>query len=299
MKRVVSISLGSSSRDKQTTIQLGQETIAIERLGCDGDENRAKALFAELDGQVDAFGVGGVELFVRVVNKNYPLRSGLNLVRAVKQTPYTDGRGLKLTMEKSIFQKVAPQLDQPIQPRRGMMPMACDRYGMAESFHRAGFEMLFCDLLFGLGIPLPVRSLSRLRLLASLLLPVVGLLPVKMLYPTGKNQEENKPQYAHCFDYGPVIAGDFLYIRRHMPLDLQDKLIITNTTTEGDVELMQRRGLRYLITSTPRLAGRSFGANVLEAALIAYADLGRTLTDVELMSLVKELNLQPHVERLN
>jgi len=299
MKHVVSISLGSSSRDKRVEFKLGDETIIMERMGCDGDEKKARALYADMDGKVDAFGVGGVELYVRVVNKNYPLRSGLNLIKEVKRTPCTDGRGLKLTMEQNIFQIAEPQCHRPVSPRRGMMPVAADRYGMAESLHRAGFELVFCDLMFGLGIPLPVYGLARLRTLAAILMPVVGLMPISMLYPTGQNQDENVPKYEKWFNYGPVIAGDFQYIRRHMPLDLTGKVIITNTTTFNDVELMQSRGVSYLVTSTPRIEGRSFGANVLEAALIAYSGKGRELTDAELSALVKELNLKPHVQELN
>jgi hypothetical protein len=180
-----------------------------------------------------------------------------------------------------------------------MMPLAADRYGMAESLHRAGFELVFCDLLFGLGLPLPVKGLARLRTLAALLMPLIGLMPISMLYPTGQNQEENIPKYEKWFNYGPVIAGDFLYIRRHMPLDLSSKVIITNTTTAQDVELLHERGAAYLVTSTPRLEGRSFGTNVLEAALIAYAGQGRPLTDAELADLVSELALEPSVQSLN
>jgi len=299
MKRVVSISLGSSSRDKKIKFKLGGETILMERIGCDGDEKKARALFTDMDGKVDAFGVGGVELYVRVENKNYPLRSGLNLVKDVKQTPCTDGRGLKLTVERKIFQTIEPQLNRPVSPRRGMMPVAADRYGMAESLVRAGFDMVFCDLMFGLSIPIPVKGLGRLRFLAALLMPVVGLMPISMLYPTGQNQDENVPKFEKWFNYGPVIAGDFQYIRRHMPVDLSGKIIMTNTTTQTDVDLMQSRGLAYLVTSTPRLDGRSFGANVLEAALIAYAGKGRELTDDELESLVNELDLKPSVQELN
>lgn len=299
MKRVVSISLGSSTRDKKVEFKLGDQTILLERIGCDGDERKARSLFASLDGQVDALGVGGVELYVRVAGKSYPLRSGLNLVKDVKKTPCLDGRGLKFTLERDIFQTVTPQLDQSLTPRRAMMPLAADRYGLAESLDRAGFDVVYCDLMFGLGLPFPVKGLARLRRLAAVLLPVVGLMPISMLYPTGQNQDENIPKYEKWFNYGPLIAGDFQYIRRHMPLDLSGKVIITNTTTQADVDLLRERGLAYLVTSTPRLEGRSFGTNVLEAALTAYAGHGRPLTDAELAALVKELNLKPGIERLN
>lgn len=299
MKHVVSISLGSSKRDKKTTLKLGNQTILVERIGCDGDEKKAQALFAELDGQVDALGVGGVELYVRVLDKQYPLRSGLNLVKKVKRTPYTDGRGLKYTLERDIYQLTEPHFQQPIFPHKAMMPLAADRYGMADSLNRAGFDLVFCDLMFGLGLPLPVKGMAQLRLLASLIIPVVGLLPISMLYPTGQNQEENIPKYEGWFHYGPVIAGDFQYIRRHMPLDMAGKTIFTNTTTEEDVRLLQERGVSYLVTSTPRLEGRTFGTNVLEAALIAYAGKDRPLADAELRRLINTLNLKPTVQQLN
>lgn len=299
MKHVVSISLGSSSRDKKAELKLGDQTILLERIGCDGDEKKARTLFVELDGKVDALGVGGVELYIRVAERSYGLRSGLNMVKGVRQTPYTDGRGIKYVLERSVFQMAEPELKHPFSPRKAMMPLAVDRYGMAESLSRAGFDIVFCDLMFAVGLPIPIKGLAQLRRAASVIAPIVRHVPISMLYPTGQNQDETVPKYEKWFNYGPLIAGDFLYIRRHMPPDLSGKVIITNTTTESDVELLKSHGVAYLVTSTPRLEGRSFGTNVLEAALIAYAGQGRPLTDAELTSLVKELDLRPTVQVLN
>ncbi|WP_343411832.1 hypothetical protein [Candidatus Amarolinea dominans] len=36
--------------------------------------------------KVDAFGVGGVELYLRLEDREYPLRSGLSLIRNVHKT---------------------------------------------------------------------------------------------------------------------------------------------------------------------------------------------------------------------
>jgi hypothetical protein len=236
---------------------------------------------------------------VSVADKQYPLRSGLNLVKNVTQTPFTDGGGLKFALERRVFQFAEPQFRQPVQPRRAMMPLACDRYGMAESLHGAGFELVFCDLMFGLGVPIPVRGLRQLRLLAGILLPVAGLMPISMMYPTGQSQDKIVPKYQKWYDYGPVVAGDFQYIRQHLPENLSGKIIVTNTTTAQDVELLQARGVAYLVTSTPRLEGRSFGTNVMEAALIAYAGKGRTLNHAELTTLTDDLEMRPAVMALN
>ena len=54
MKRAVSISLGSVKRDKKVTITLLGEEISIERIGTDGDVEKATQMYNELDGKVDA-----------------------------------------------------------------------------------------------------------------------------------------------------------------------------------------------------------------------------------------------------
>jgi hypothetical protein len=82
-----------------------------------------------------------------------------------------------------------------------------------------------------------------------------------------------------------------------MPDDLRGKMIVTNTTTDANVELFRERGVDWLITTTPRYDGRSFGTNMMEAALTAYAGYGRVLTEDELNNLIDELDLRPTVER--
>jgi hypothetical protein len=103
MKRAISISLGSSKRDKQVTIKFKNEDILVERVGTNGDLAKARQIFLKLDGKVDAFGVGGVDLFLRLDEREYPLRAALKLVKGVTKTPLCDGRGLKHTLERRVF----------------------------------------------------------------------------------------------------------------------------------------------------------------------------------------------------
>ncbi len=42
--------------------------------------------------------------------------------------------------------------------------------------------------------------------------------------------------------------------------------------TEDDVEDIGRRGAHALVTTSPEIQGRSFGANLMEAMLIALID---------------------------
>ncbi len=89
-----------------------------------------------------------------------------------------------------------------------------------------------------------------------------------------------------------------MYIKKHIPEDMEGKVILTNTTTPEDIEFMRRRGIRYLVTSTPVYEGRSFGTNALEAALVAAAGKERALTPEELEELVRELKIESEVREL-
>ncbi len=298
MKRAVSISLGSSRRNSAVELDLLGERVCIERIGTDGDMERAAELYRELDGVVDAFGVGGTDLGLTVGDRYYPLHSVAPLIRHVKLTPIVDGSGLKNTLERRVAPYMDAHIAEALQPRRALLTSGADRWGMAMSFFNSGYDGVFGDLMFGLGLPIPLRSPAAIKRVAALLIPIVSRLPFAWLYPTGERQEKNTPKFGRWYDWATVIAGDCHFIKRFMPPRLDGKIICTNTTTPADVETFRQAGVRYLVTTTPRFAGRSFGTNMMEAMLVAVSGQGRKLTEAELNELIDRLAFQPTIERL-
>jgi hypothetical protein len=298
MKRAVSVSIGTSRRDKAVEIELLGQRVRLERVGTDGDMRKAASLFQELDGQVDALGVGGADLGLLVDRKWYPLYSVQPMVRGVTRTPVTDGSGLKNTLELGLAQFVDDRLGNQVGPKRALITSGADRWGMTRSFLDAGYECIFGDLMFGLGLPIPLHRERSLKVLAAWLMPIAGRLPFAWIYPIGEGQEKRTPRWGREYGWASVIAGDAHYIKRCMPERLDGKTIVTNTTTPEDVELFRRAGVRHLITSTPVLEGRSFGTNMMEAALIAAAGKGRRLTHSELADLISHMGLKPQLQVL-
>ena len=298
MKRAVSVSLGDSRRDKRVIVTLGEDEICLERIGTDGDVAEACRLFTELDGQVDALSVGGVDLYLRLHGREYPLRAALRLVENVHRTPVVDGRGLKHTLERRAFELAAPALGSWPHFRCAFVPVAIDRLGLAQAAAEVSDDIVLGDLMVALGIPIAVRGLAQYYRLARVMLPIVGHFPMSMLFYGSGNQEDT-PKYVRYFREADLLAGDFMFMKKYLPADLTGKTVITNTTTAENVELLRERGVRLLITTTPRYGGRSFGTNMMEAALTAYAGRGRTLSDAELNELVDALDLRPDVQWLN
>ncbi len=301
MKRAVSISIGSSKRNKAVEVELLGEKVCIERIGTDGDMEAAALKYKELDGKVDAFGVGGADLGAMVDGNFYPFHSVKPMVRYVKETPLVDGGGLKNTLENKapafLDEKIGDYIKE--RGRKVFVTLGVDRWGLSKSFVEAGYEVVFGDLMFALGIPIPVKSLGGLRTLARLMIPVVTRFPFEWIYPTGEKQDVRTPKYEKYYQWATVIAGDCHYIKKHMPDTMQGKVIVTNTTTPEDVELFKKCGVKYLVTTTPVLDGRSFGTNMMEAALVAISGKNRPLTWNEYSELLDKLHFKPQLQQLN
>src|SRR3989304_2720462 len=99
MKKAVSISIGSSKRNKAVEVTLLGEKVSLERIGTDGDMEAAALKYKELDGKVDAFGVGGADLGALMDGKFYPFHSVQPMGRFFNDTATTEIYTLSNTLE--------------------------------------------------------------------------------------------------------------------------------------------------------------------------------------------------------
>lgn len=299
MKRVVSISLGSSKRDHKAVESFGGQTFSIERVGTDGDRRKAISLIRELDGKVDAFGLGGTDLYIYAGKRRYTFLDSVQIAAAAQITPIVDGSGVKNTLERRVVRLLETQYQMSFRGRKTLVVCAVDRFGLAEELVAAGADAVFGDLLFGLGLPVPIRSPRTLAGLAAVIAPIITKLPTSWFYPTGSKQQQSTPRFARYFQEADVIAGDFHFIRRYMPEQLPGKTIITNTVTREDEEYLRGRGVATLVTTTPEMGGRSFGTNILEGILVALAQKRpEDMTTGDYSRLLDEIDARPRIKPL-
>ncbi|MDI3547978.1 MAG: hypothetical protein PWR10_1630 [Halanaerobiales bacterium] len=303
MKKVLSISLGSSKRDHRVETEILGEKFIIERRGTDGDKEKALQLFTELDGQYDAFGLGGIDLYIYSGGRRYTFRDAKKLIKNVKKTPIVDGSGLKNTLERRVINYLHQEMGLNFKEKKVLMVSAVDRFGMAEAFVDLGSQIIIGDLIFGLGIPVPIHSIDTLDKVARLVAPIITKLPFEWLYPIGSKQDREAPgskKFARYYYQADIIAGDYHFIKKYMPATLEDKIIITNTVTTENILDLKQRGVKMIITTTPELNGRSFGTNVMEGVLVALA--GRRpeeLSSRDYLELLNRMNFIPRVIRFD
>lgn len=301
MKHIVSVSIGSSKRNHKTQVDVLGETFIVERIGTDGDIKKAIEMVKELDGKVDAFGMGGIDLYLNAGKSRYKIKDAMPIRAAAQKTPMVDGSGLKVSLERQVPHFIDANIES-LKGKKAFILPAIDRYALAEGLEEVGCELTLGDMMVALGINIPIKSMKTLDRLASVIAPVVCRLPFEMLYPTGKDQNSDTRKAGKIdrfFEETDIIAGDFHYIKQYMPGDMQGKIVVTNTVTNEDIKWLKSCGIRLLVTSTPDLEGRSFGTNVIEALLVAI--IGRPVEEItseDYLALLEKINFKPRVEYL-
>ena len=280
-------------------LRLLNTEVEVTRRGFDGDVDAALRAIRKLDGHVDAIGLGGLDVYLYLAGQQYVVADGLRLLEAAGSTPAVDGSALKQTLEPAAVRWLAEHGPVPLGGLPVLMVSGLDRYGMAVALEEAGCKVVYGDLMFHAGVPYPIHSLPELERIASRLVREVIKLPMRLLYPTGAAQEaEPEPRFAAQYAAAGLIAGDWHLIRRHLPgrEELEGKAVLTQTTTLADRQQLAARGVRYLFTTTPLLDGRSFGTNVLEAAMVAV--LGKPpaeLAERDFADLLGAIGYRPEV----
>lgn len=296
MKRVVSVSLGSAKRDHAFETDFMGEHFLIERIGTNGDWDKALNLIRELDGKVDAFGMGGIDLYVHLAGKPYVIKDAKKLIAEARKTPMVDGSGLKNTLERKCIMDIQKEGILDLRGKNVLMVCGVDRFGMAEAFEEVGARLTLGDFIYTVGIPMPLHSLKTLKIAGRIAAPIIVNMPFDKLYPTGDQQDVIIPKHSKYYYAADILAGDFNYIRRYLPDKLQGQIIITNTTTSDDMKMLKERGISKVITTTPDMGGRSFGTNVIEALMVAI--MKRPLDQIspqDYYNMLKELDMKPGV----
>ena len=275
MKYAVSVSLGSSSGDFVREIVLDGQPVRLTREGTNGDMDRARQRLGELDGTVDALGLGGIDISLSVGGEQFFIGDGLRLAEAVHKTPVVDGSGLKNTLERRVVRELAAS--GKITARSNvLMVSALDRFGMAEAFVELGCPLVFGDLIFNIGLDFPLTTLGEIKDLAKKYRSRLLSMPFHQLYPTGASQDSANadPRYAKYYEAADIIAGDGHLILRHLPQVLPPgKGVVTNTTRPKSLARLAAAGVSWVATTTPEMDGLSGGTNLMEAALVAVIGL--------------------------
>jgi hypothetical protein len=280
-------------------VHLLGDSFELVRKGVDGDLARFSRRFLDLDGKVDALGIGGSDLYVFSAGRRYTFKQIESLTKGVQKTPLVDGSGLKNTLEYDTIQWLQREGVVDFRNAKTLLVAGVDRSGMTQALAEIGADVTFGDMMFGLGLNVPIRSVARLERLAKILLPIVTRLPLKWIYPTGDKQKVRTPKFGQFFAEAQIIAGDWHFIRRFAPDDLAGKIVITQTVRDAYIQLLRSMGVKRLVTTTPLIGNATFATNVMEGVIVAH--LGRKVSEItqeDYRQVIGEMGWKPGVIEL-
>jgi hypothetical protein len=147
-------------------------------------------------------------------------------------------------------------------------------------------------------VPIMIHRYPTLVRMVHVIAPIAAQLPFSFLYPSEADhttEVETESKHSQLYRDADIIAGDYKWVRKYMPKDMAGKWVVTNTTTVEDVEFLRSVGVDLLITSTPRLEGRTFGTNVIEATMVAVDGAKAALKPERYLELLHSTGFTPDV----
>ena len=162
MKRIVSVSLGSSAADYEfTTAFLGHE-FHIRRVGADWDVSRTEALLRKHDGEADAIGLGMVQDHATVGTRRFHDRLTTRLEQAVTRTAVTTGNTLRTFFDEWAVRHVQQEEGHYFSNARVLFLSGISNYRIASILSEYTRNLRFADPVTLDGVP---KVLGSLRLL--------------------------------------------------------------------------------------------------------------------------------------
>lgn len=301
MKRVLVIHLNEERMTE--TVHFLDTAVQIERIGCGGDPERARALIKEYDGQVDAIGLEGLPDILELGPAQRVHEVGQTLREAAETTPVVNGRGTRAGLERwgvILADRAEPGI---FSQKRILMVPGVNHSGLAQALSRRGSDIRYADPVVYFALPnFPgVGSTQTLEQAAGPTLEQLKDAPFRRISPQAG--QPGTPRYTDSFEWADVLAGDVGTIRRYAPHNLKYKNVVVEWATEEDLEDLRKRGVSIAVTMMPSLEEKGglgrWSAATIEAVLVALrADPDKPLTEDTYLDLLADIEWTPAVRYL-
>ena len=301
MKNVLIIHAGHAGFT--TRVELAGRKIEVRFAGCSGDLARALALVRRHDGTVDAIGVDGFPVRLRLGSEQALHPAGVRLLEAATRTPVLDGSGVRSALEPwavTLAERAHPAI---FARRKTLMVPGLNHDGLARALALRTSRLRYADPLLFFGLP----RLPGVGSPASL--PHVAHASLRRLTRLAPERFARGPApavaaaSASLFRWAEVLAGDARTIRRAAPADLSGKTVVVESAGEQDLDELRRRGAECLVTLMPPLepdrpAARLCAAAIEAVLAAARSDPHRALTEDTYLDMIADLSWTPAVRHL-
>ncbi len=295
MKKVVTVTLGSSDQDFEFQTQfLGQE-FSVRRLGADMDTGKAWELMRREQARADAMALGEISDHYNVGTGTITHRETSRLTNVVTRVPVTTGATLRRLLQVRAVRTVHRDLGNYFNNNLVLFISGIRNYDMAQAMSAYTPNLSFADPVFLTGAPVLLTSLQQLELFAKGKDLILGGWRAEALESALTGLKNRFVAMAAAKAH--VIVGTFPEIQALASgKNLAGKTLITSAVNDKRLQFFKEQKVNLVVDVSPKLFEQVVGVSTIEAMILAALDKpAYELSDDDFEEIIHELDIKPRL----
>jgi len=295
MKKVVTVTLGSSKKDFEfKTKFLGQE-FSVRRYGADRDSTKAWEMMRRQQANADAIALSDMPDHYHVGLRTVINKKSQHLMQVVTRVPVTTGASLRRLLQVRAVRHVQKELGHYFNNNLVLFLSGMRNYDMAVALADYTRNLSFADPVFHAASPVLLNSLDQLELFAKGKELIPDIVPgdfLKSVLGTVKNKI-----VANAVAKSHVIVGTFREIQAVAAgNNLEGKTLITSAVDDEAFAFFARHKVNLAVDVTPKLFDQVVGISTITAMILAATGKAEEeLTDHDFEEILHELDIKPRL----
>ena len=295
MKKIITVTLGSSKKDFEfKTRFLGQE-FSVQRLGADKDSSKAWELMRRQQANADAIALSDMPDHYHVGLRTVVNKESQRLMQVVTRVPVTTGASLRRLLQVRAIRYVQKELGHYFNNNLVLFLSGMRNYDMAVALSDYTRNLSFADPVFQAGSPLLLGSLEQLELYAKGKELIPDIVPGKFLksvLSTLKNKI-----VANAVAKSHVIVGTFREIQAvSSGGNLEGKTLITSAIDDEALAFFTKHKVNLVVDVSPKLFDKVVGISTITAMILAATGKPEAeLADHDFEEIINELDIKPRL----
>jgi predicted amino acid dehydrogenase len=295
MKKVVTVTLGSSKRDFEFKTDFLGQSFSVRRMGADQDTGKAWELMRRQQATADAIGLGEISDHYQVGLRTVVNKETQRLTNVVTRVPVTTGATLRRLLQVRAVRYVQKELGHYFNNNLVLFLSGMRNYDMAVALSDYTKNLSFADALFQTGAPTMLTSLEQLELYAKgsnfMLSGKTGQMLEASLAGVKNKLVADVVTKSH------VIVGTFAEIKAvGNATNLDGKTIITSAVTDERMAFFTKCKVNLVIDVSPMLFPEVVGINTIEAMILAALEKPQEeVSDDDFDEILTELHVTPRL----
>jgi len=297
MKKIVSISLGSSELDSQFKTRFIGENFQVSRIGTDGDTEQAAELIDDWRDKVDAMGLGMVREHYTVGTDHFIRPETRKLEKLAGDTPVTTGARLREIVQEWTVRSAMLELGNIFNNAKILFLSGTLNYRLASILSEYTDNLTFADPVAQFGLPNLLSSLRALELYATGSHPILRFESGKELIPSiAPFKFFNHLMLRRAVKDAHVVVAPYEQLAQYGRAELEGKTVITSTVSAERLEELKASGVRLVLDCSIQPFKTTVGLNVVEAMVVAALDKPASdITHDDYLEIFTDLELKPRL----